>query len=415
MQMANPMLLWALAGLLVPVVIHLLSRKEGRMIEIGSIRFLRETPTARFRHLKLNEIALFLLRCLLIIIIVHLLTGLEVRWFDGREKWVVLEEGVGESQRMASTLERLRQQGYETRVLSKDFPLLSHARDATPFYNYRIALEELSALPVDSIIVISYNHQHKASGPRLALPPHIRWISADVNRKEFTADKIRISDDSVWIRRGYTSSSITHFQTEKIREPDAGSAAAQPREILVAVVKGEGFDTDYKIVLASLGAIRTATPHKINVVSMNADEGNNSSADFTFWLSNDIPQKDIQNTSIVYFDCAGNNLPWLVPSDEAMPYCSSTGNETWVITKRLNADVALKEDLTLDLARLILPPSPSEDDLRAIPDQMMWSAADSDRKPGRTIHYMKHAEQMLVILLLLTLGVERFLAFKRKQ
>ena len=39
----------------VPVAIHLLSRKEGKVIKVGSLRHLRETTTRQFRSLKPNE------------------------------------------------------------------------------------------------------------------------------------------------------------------------------------------------------------------------------------------------------------------------------------------------------------------------------------------------------------------------
>ena len=64
MQSAQPIMLWALAGLSIPIAIHLLSRKEGKVIYLGSLRHLRETSTQQFRGIKLNEILLLVLRSL---------------------------------------------------------------------------------------------------------------------------------------------------------------------------------------------------------------------------------------------------------------------------------------------------------------------------------------------------------------
>jgi hypothetical protein len=41
MAFLNPLYLWALLGLAIPVAIHLWSRKEGRTIKVGSIKFLK--------------------------------------------------------------------------------------------------------------------------------------------------------------------------------------------------------------------------------------------------------------------------------------------------------------------------------------------------------------------------------------
>jgi len=73
MQFKQPILLWALAGLIVPLAIHLLSRKEGQVIRLGSLRHLRETSTQQFRGIKLNEILLLALRSLLVILFVLLI------------------------------------------------------------------------------------------------------------------------------------------------------------------------------------------------------------------------------------------------------------------------------------------------------------------------------------------------------
>jgi len=93
MNFFNPIFLWALAGLSIPVGIHLLSRKEGKLIKLGSLRNLQETSTKQFRGIKLNEIVLLSLRCLLIIILCLLLSGLY--WNSSSvKKWVVVEKGL---------------------------------------------------------------------------------------------------------------------------------------------------------------------------------------------------------------------------------------------------------------------------------------------------------------------------------
>ncbi|MBP9924506.1 MAG: BatA domain-containing protein, partial [Cyclobacteriaceae bacterium] len=72
-QFAQPIFLWALTALAIPIGIHLLSRKEGKVVKMGSLRHLRETSTQQFKGIKLNELLLLALRCLLIILFVGLL------------------------------------------------------------------------------------------------------------------------------------------------------------------------------------------------------------------------------------------------------------------------------------------------------------------------------------------------------
>src|SRR6187401_594471 len=95
MLFANPIWLWALAGLLIPIGIHLLSRKEGQVIRIGSLRHLQETNTQQFKGIRLNEIVLLILRCTLIILFVLLMSGLSFERVNKSEaKWVVIEKGL---------------------------------------------------------------------------------------------------------------------------------------------------------------------------------------------------------------------------------------------------------------------------------------------------------------------------------
>src|SRR5687767_7801250 len=94
-QFSNPMWLWGLSALLIPIGIHLLSRKEGKIINIGSVRHLRETDTARFSSIRLNEILLLVLRCLLLTLLVLLLAGtkVSVKGLSDRQ-WLVIEKDI---------------------------------------------------------------------------------------------------------------------------------------------------------------------------------------------------------------------------------------------------------------------------------------------------------------------------------
>src|SRR5215510_3306616 len=91
MTLANPVYLWTLLGLAVPIAIHFLSRKEGKVIKLGSIRHVQETSTQQFKGIRLNEIFLLILRCFLIALLVLLVSGLQFNQANGR--WILLEKG----------------------------------------------------------------------------------------------------------------------------------------------------------------------------------------------------------------------------------------------------------------------------------------------------------------------------------
>ncbi|RZL35214.1 MAG: hypothetical protein EOP00_30170, partial [Pedobacter sp.] len=69
MQFFYPIGLLALAGIIIPLIIHLWNIKQGKTLKIGSIALLGESSRASSRSFKLTDILLFILRCLLIILI----------------------------------------------------------------------------------------------------------------------------------------------------------------------------------------------------------------------------------------------------------------------------------------------------------------------------------------------------------
>src|SRR6478735_938581 len=124
MLLTNPIWLWALSGLSIPIGIHLLSRKEGKVIRIGSLRHLQETNTQQFKGIRLNEIVLLLLRCTLIILFVLLMCGLSFeRYSESEAKWVLIEKGLENEREVQIQLDTFQSQGYELRWLAEGFPL----------------------------------------------------------------------------------------------------------------------------------------------------------------------------------------------------------------------------------------------------------------------------------------------------
>jgi hypothetical protein len=420
MDVLNPIGLWALAGLLVPIGIHLLSRKEGRVIDIGSVRHLNESPTTRFKRIRVNEIALLLLRSQLVILSVMFLAGASINPFRGQsQKWLILEDGVDRSDEVKQTIEKLGNRGYEVRLLAREFPRLSEqSANTRPFNNYWTAARELARQKVDSIVVISYNYQRKFKGQRIALPENIRWISHPVKeKKEFVSGIISSDSGSLWVRKGKTSALSTAFETQKnlpLSQQTDLPPVKQPDVIDVTLFTGEGFSHDERILIASLKAVQSITPHKIKINKRKASESREPAQGVVFWLAAEPPASNAGVVTMAYRKCRGENIPLLITSDEALHFCFNPGDEKWVITKRLNQEIALQDNLALHLSRLVLPSLKENDqhDHRVLPEQITWSES-SDH--ASVIDKQTNGSSFILLLLLTTLAVERWLAYKRNQ
>jgi hypothetical protein len=70
MTFLNQAILLVLAGVAIPILIHLLHRREARMRDWGAMRFLLASVAARQRRILLEEMLLMALRCALIALVV---------------------------------------------------------------------------------------------------------------------------------------------------------------------------------------------------------------------------------------------------------------------------------------------------------------------------------------------------------
>ncbi len=142
MTFAHPSFLWALAGIAIPIAIHLLSRKEGKVIRVGSLRHLGESNTSQFKTIRLNEILLLILRCLMIASLALFMSGARCTSDNpsARSKWLVVEPGIDTNADYREQVDSLTEYGYELRYLASGFPVTT--REAI---SYRTLLEELTA------------------------------------------------------------------------------------------------------------------------------------------------------------------------------------------------------------------------------------------------------------------------------
>lgn len=82
MTFLQPVLLWGLPGVLIPVIIHFWYQKKGKTIAWAATRWLTDKTSLQHRGIRLDEIPLLLLRILLIVLLVLLLAKAAVAWFE---------------------------------------------------------------------------------------------------------------------------------------------------------------------------------------------------------------------------------------------------------------------------------------------------------------------------------------------
>ena len=407
MEFTNPTALWGLAGLAIPVAIHLLSLKESQVIRFGSLRHLKETKSRQFRGIRLNELLLLFLRTLLILWLVFFISGLHNNTtFVQKSKWVVIEKGLENDSDFMPILDSLQRDNFELRYLAENFPILSTATPALPVDYWRL-IEALKELALHDVVIISNNRLVSFRGEKISLPDNMRWLTKSATPHEFIVSAIQTSNDSVWVRKGKTDAKETIFETHY--QSQGTIHATHPDTLSVLIASTGAFARDAKTMEAALRTIDAALPHTLNIKSIHTDQfPAQDHYDWLIWLSGEAIPASLKGNLIFSQHKASNHL--LTPVKD----------KQWILTYPLNEESAVNENLTLELATMLFPDRPEwkvavAHDRRVLPDEWLqfYAAATPETKPitGQNPVW----EIIWLGLIFVTLLIERIVAYKRNQ
>ena len=180
-------MLVALAGLLVPLLIHLWNRRKGRVVLFGSTQFLEATQRKKVSRVSFTQPLLFLLRALMIGACVLLLVEpVRVSILQVLPKknpnWLLISPSLLVRNDWQNAIDTVRYRGYERRVLARGFSLLNESNDnintdKNISGNTWSLLANASAHPQspDSIAVYFTPELNDFEGIPPSLPTHIVW------------------------------------------------------------------------------------------------------------------------------------------------------------------------------------------------------------------------------------------------
>ncbi len=186
MSFANPTMFWTLLGVLVPIGIHLWSRREARTLKVGSVSLLEASSTVKSRALRPSEWLLLSLRCLVIALLALLLAN---PFFEGKQESVakvyVVDPALlidGYPQALLDSLP----ENAEVRLLQSELPILdvsddeffisdNEAEEQVKAPGYWQLVSELTELRADSIVVLTRGFISGLKGRRPAIPGRMRW------------------------------------------------------------------------------------------------------------------------------------------------------------------------------------------------------------------------------------------------
>ena len=153
-QLINPLWLFAIGGISIPLIIHLWNIKKGKTLKIGSISLLGESSRQSARSLKLIDLLLLFLRCLLLSIVALILAG--PLWnskinTSANKGWILIEKQnlTETSSQFKAEIDSLSKLGYEFHFFEPGFQY-AKLEDALNENKSEIGSEQL--LPYWSLI-----------------------------------------------------------------------------------------------------------------------------------------------------------------------------------------------------------------------------------------------------------------------
>lgn len=394
----HPMWLWGLGGIVIPLAIHLLSRKEGKVIRIGSLRHLSESTTQQFKSIRLNEVLLLLLRCALIILFVLLMAEPKVLSV-ANEKWVLVEPGLSKNPQAMALADSLQEKGYERRMFTDGFPEAASPRSSAS--SVGPLLHQLTQQPIADAVVISSSTFTQFAGEQIARPAFVKWVTIDPTPHAFIAHARRVSTDTVAVVNGLTDATQTSFTTSSLVVPPAqrklfppDSVTIQPRDtVRISLAADDGFAYEKKIMKAAI-----ATLENMGKVVLVVTEKVDTTSHWLFWLS----QRELPATG-------QRILSYRFASSPTLLY--PVARDHWALSRRLTHELVVQDHFVLELGQLLLQDFPAVADLRVMPEKMMWANADdtsaSLKKPAAINGW-------LVMAFCMVLLAERLISFRKK-
>ncbi len=376
----NPIWLFAAAAVVIPVAIHLWNIRPGRVLKFGSISLMQAASRKSSRSLKLLDIPLLIVRCLLLIVLALLLaTPLWQKKLQGSKVkgWVLIPKDNLQAcyQKFKPRIDSLINGGYEFHYFDKDFAtadlkqLLTQPKDATlpQPTNYWNLVNQLDTIapPTLPIYIFSPNRTPNFTGqkPQVALNLHWQtYIPADSTSKWIQSAWIN-TNGSIRVVQGNSKPSGTTYNYTDIRSGDEtvspyhvtinnGQASIslktgdqQPiivdtATMKIAVYADNTIDAGY--LKAAVQAVSQFTQRKIRTKQYNDVNAIPSGQNWLFWLSEKpVTSKLAQETGNIFRYEKGKAI----------------NSDSWLSNSSIFS-VALQHDQKISLYKLIGSNSP---------------------------------------------------------
>jgi hypothetical protein len=304
MTFLQPVLLWGLLGVLIPVIIHFWYQKRGKTIAWAATRWLSDKTSLQHRGLRLDEIPLLLVRCLLICMLIFILAKASTAWLDQQRSSVKIHF-VERSQKVADTyrfeIEKAIQQSEAVYWIGDKMERVTDLSDVHAAAGGLQHLQNNIASVADGsaeIAIYIRNTNEIAKGPKVVVPvPYKLFAISDSVSNQPANFLIGSSGKRVFIDQ--TSGLL------KASENKRNLASEAVRSKPISILLDYQNETESKTVEAALSALS-----EIHSLSFNIHKTKNADAVYDWVFTNEKIDQPQKHTMYVV---SGISYPGLIP------------------------------------------------------------------------------------------------------
>ncbi|MES2418436.1 MAG: BatA domain-containing protein [Bacteroidota bacterium] len=281
--MLYPIGLFALAGLIIPVIIHLWHIKKGKTLKIGSILLLGESARSSATSWHIKHWPLFILRCLLLVLMVFLLTKPQRDATNTAGKkggWILLKKEQLRQiyNRHHHLIDSLRAQGLELHAFNPGFESLSLKDTVTVYENAKTPISYAALLnQLNSQIPVGFKVELFADRRLLHFEDNLPTVAFDLKWHDTDEMDTIGRWQTLLMGKTYLATSSPDLTYYTSLNPAIPIPA-----LTLLIYPADGEDARY--VKAAINAIAHYTKRPINIKPWTAQEPAGNAA-AGFWLS----------------------------------------------------------------------------------------------------------------------------------
>ncbi|MEQ8926299.1 MAG: BatA domain-containing protein [Fulvivirga sp.] len=392
MEFVNASYLYGLFGLVIPIAIHLWSKKEGKVIQVGSLKYIPEFETKQSKSVKLNELPLLIVRCLVLSLFCLLMAELlTVKKASNTNAIVLIEPSLLQDTRVKNALDTLQM---EKRLLSKGLSFIEDQNESFETVPIWDVFDEVSKLPADTVYILTTVTENDLRGKRPATNKVVHWLPIEsLENEEYTHRSFSNGYDLV-----ATSNAISTKYQWSQRASEVSNQVENWDTLKIDIVYDLEFEKELKYFQSALATISEIAKRPIIINDITLNKYQNSSSDWLIWLSKEPPSAQQ----------AGNILSYR--EDILKPILSNT-NGHFYLNNRITHDNFIAEDFIGQLFEIIIPITSDTKEQRQVPIEMV-KLNQSDIEIGAT---NKATADWLWLVFIGLFLFERFYSMKRKQ